>query len=138
MASRGFTLLELMMALAIATILTMLAAWLYRDEQLRADRAAVAALLQHDAVFLEAYYSQQGGYKETASRWPDLPYTQYPVQGVARYTIGFAAAARNTDNGYFVLRATAADVKLGYVELTQTGIMKYCVTEGSKERCRLA
>ena len=138
MASRGFTLLELMMALAIATILTMLAAWLYRDEQLRADRAAVAALLQHDAVFLEAYYSRQGGYKETASRWPDLPHTQYPVQGAARYTIGFAATARNTDNGYFVLRATAVDESLGYVELTQTGIMKYCLPDGGKERCRLA
>jgi hypothetical protein len=60
------------------------------------------------------------------------------VQGAARYTIGFAATARNTDNGYFVLRATATDVQLGYVELTQTGIMKYCVPEGSKERCRLA
>jgi len=137
MASRGFTLLELMVVLAIAAILTMLSAWLYQDEQVRADRAAVAALLQHDAVFLEAYYSQRGGYKETALRWPALPYTQHPEQGAARYTIGFAATARNTDNGYFVLRATATDGLLGYVELTQTGIMKYCVPDGSKERCRL-
>lgn len=126
------------MVLTIAAILTLMAAWLYRDEQLRADRAAMVALLQHDAVFLEAYYSQHGSYKESASRWPGLPYTQYPVQGTARYTIGFAATARNTDNGYFVLRATAVDEMLGYVELTQTGIIKYCVLEGSKERCRLA
>ncbi len=138
MASRGFTLLELMMALAIATILTMLAVWRYQAEQERAVQAAVAALLQHNAVFMEQYYSQHGRYKATAASWPDVPYTQYPAQGTARYTLGFASAARNTDNGYFVLRATAVDAQLGYVELTQTGIMKYCMPDGSKERCRLA
>lgn len=138
MASRGFTLLEMMVALAIATMLTMLAAWRYQTEQERAAQAAVAALLHHNAVFMEQYYSQYGRYKETAASWPGLPHTQYPAQGTARYRLAFASAARNTDNGYFVLRATAEDEQLGYVELTQTGIMKYCVPDGSKERCRLA
>lgn len=138
MASRGFTLLELTLALAIAAILTMLAAWRYQAEQERAAQAAVVALLQRNAVFMEQYYSQHGRYKETAALWPDLPHTQYPAQGTARYRLAFASVARNTDNGYFVLRATAVDAQLGYVELTQTGIMKYCVPDGSKERCRLA
>lgn len=137
MASRGFTLLEVLLCLLLMASLSGMAVWLYREQQHRAERAAVAALLQQNAVFLEQYFSENGSYKASPTSWPPLPHTQYPAQGSASYVLLFGTLPRNTDNGYYVLRASGVGEQRGYLELLQTGVLKYCEAQGSGEYCRL-
>jgi Tfp pilus assembly protein PilE len=136
-AARGFSLIEMLLVLCISIILLALATWLYPEQQKRAHRHAAAVLLQKNAVYLEQYYSLHGSYKQSAAQWPDLPFTQYPPQGPALYSLGFSSLPRNTDNGYYSLRATALDDQQGYIELAQTGTMKHCVSAAGQETCRL-
>jgi type IV pilus assembly protein PilE len=127
----------MLLVLCLCAVLLALAIWLYPEQQKRAQRQAAAALLQQNAVYLEQYYSQHGSYKQSATQWPDLPFTQYPLQGSAVYNLAFGSLPRNTDNGYYSLRATALDDQQGYIELVQTGIMKHCVVAAGQETCRL-
>ncbi|KRG69155.1 type IV pilin protein [Pseudoxanthomonas dokdonensis] len=53
----GFTLLELMIVVAIVAILSTIAYASYQDQIVRSRRAAAAVCLQQAAQFVERYYS---------------------------------------------------------------------------------
>ncbi|KMJ52098.1 hypothetical protein ACG97_15405 [Vogesella sp. EB] len=136
---RGFTLLELLLVLALLGILSAAALPAYQGYVQRSQRAQAIALLQENAIFLEEFYHRHGSYKLTPTRWPTLPAPVSPPGGVAQYQLAFGSLPRNTDEGYYVLRATRLQVtdEAEVISLTQTGIIKRCVRRDGVEQCEL-
>ncbi|KAA8704257.1 type IV pilin protein [Pseudomonas cannabina] len=60
--SRGFTLIELMIVVAIVGILAAVAYPSYTEYVKRTQRSAIASLLSEQTQALERFYSQNGGY----------------------------------------------------------------------------
>lgn len=137
MKVRGFSLLELCVCLLLASVVLRWSIASYREHMQQQGLQAAIVLLKQDAAYMAEYYMRYQRYKQTASSWPALPYTRYPESGLVQYDIGFGSVARNTDNGYYVLRAVDVEDRLRYVELTQTGILKYCQTTDGTTACRL-
>ncbi len=137
MKVRGFSLLELCVCLLLASVVLRWSIASYREHMQQQGLQAAIVLLKQDAAYMAEYYMRYQRYKQTASSWPALPYTRYPESGLVQYDIGFGSVARNTDNGYYVLRAVDVEDRLRSVELTQTGILKYCQTTDGTTACRL-
>ncbi|SCK15149.1 type IV pilin protein [Vogesella sp. LIG4] len=137
MKARGFSLQELVVCLVLTSLLAGWGISSYRQHVLQQELQAVAGRLKQCAAFLEEYYAVNFRYKESAYNWPALPYSRYPDTGNMKFQIGFGATARNTDNGYYALRAVDTADKRHYVELTQTGMLRHCYPEGSKTVCQL-
>lgn len=66
-AQRGFTLLELMIAVAIVAILSSIAVASYDSFIVKSRRAAAATCVQERAQFMERYYSTHLTYNNAAS-----------------------------------------------------------------------
>ncbi|MDZ7826803.1 MAG: type IV pilin protein [Gammaproteobacteria bacterium] len=100
--SRGFTLTELLIALAIVAILTAVAFPLYNNYTLRANRSQLAADLAACAQALERFYTVNFTYRDAVvdpdnlPSPPDICPTQSPQQD-PRYNIVFSAV---TDSDY--------------------------------------
>ena len=133
---RGFSLPELLVVLAVLAILLGMGMPSYREYVEKSARQEATALLQKNALFLEDFYQRTGSYKQSPTRWPPLPY-RHASAGV--YTLDFGSTPRNTDDGYYVLRASR-ELEGGGSELlslTQTGILKYCHAESGGTACEL-
>ena len=135
--SRGFTLIELMIALAVVGILASLALPSYRDHVIRARQGEARAALLDDAHYLERWYTEKGTFKQSSSAWPSLP-----VTGTEFYDIAFSASAKNTDEGEYQLQASpkSGNSWIGDATLTldQDGNIKLCQTgDDGKEKCTL-
>lgn len=139
LARRGFTLLELLLVLALLGILSAAALPAYQGYVQRSQRAQAIALLQENAMFLEEFYHRHGSYKLTPTRWPLLPATVSPLDGEPQYQLAFGSTPRNTDDGYYVLRATRLQARdeTEVITLTQTGIMKLCLRRDGVDQCEL-
>lgn len=82
---RGFTLIELMVAVAIIGILASIALPAYQQYVLRASRADAQAILMETAQFMERYFTTNNTY-EGAGVLSD----QSPKTGTAKYNIDFS------------------------------------------------
>ncbi|MDH0747928.1 prepilin-type N-terminal cleavage/methylation domain-containing protein [Pseudomonas sp. GD03842] len=84
MKGRGFTLVELLIAIAVAAILASIAYPAYSEHVRKVRRAEIAALLIDEAHRLERFYSKAGQYSD--SQGP--PVRQHEVsEGNAFYVI---------------------------------------------------
>ncbi|WP_296217645.1 type IV pilin protein [Pseudomonas sp. UBA2684] len=117
---KGFTLIELMVVVAIVGILAAIAYPSYTEYVNRGKRAEVQAALMEAAQALERYYSVNGSYLDGASI-ADVFTANVPASGSANYVIAAQAATATS----YTLRATrsgsmAAD-GCGNFELSHSG-----------------
>lgn len=102
MTSRGFTLIEMMIALAIIGILAAVAYPSYSEYVKKTRRSEAAAVLLEGAQVAERQFSQTGGYANAP-----VP-AQSPNSGAAVYLIALVTdAADPVVAGGFAVTATA-------------------------------
>ncbi len=107
----GFSLMELMITLAIVGILASIAYPSYQESVAKSRRAEASGALLSAAQALERYYSTNGRYTTTAagSTLPSVFLTTVPESGTAYYTIASSSASANA----FTLKASRAGVMAG-------------------------
>jgi len=120
---RGFTLIELMIVVAIVAILAALAVPSYQRYVVRANRSDAMAVMQGFAQAMERFYAQNNTYA-TAVAGTVFP-AKSPLDGAARYTLSIEAATAST----YTLRATpvagGAQAADGFIELDNTGLRSW-------------
>ena len=99
---RGFTLIELMIAVMLVAILAAIALPAFFEQLARARRADVQAALLEDADYMQRYYGAHNAY--TDSPPPQLTVAQSPRLGAASYRIAVSVPA--DDPSSFLLTAT--------------------------------
>lgn len=99
MKRNGFTLIELMIAVAVVGILAAIAYPSYIEYVKKTRRAEVAAILLEDAQIMERFYTQNGTYVGAVIG------DQSPVGGAAVYDIAIDDAS--TSSTAFVINAAA-------------------------------
>lgn len=125
--ARGFTLVELLIAVAIVAILAAIAYPSYRNQIERSRRADAQTVLMQAAQFMERIYTENGCYNPddscSAANNPGgvtMPYSKSPIDGNEAY---YAIAVTELDRNRFVLRATpqGSEAGAGLLEITDTG-----------------
>lgn len=101
-ASRGFTLIELMITVAVVAILAAIAYPSYQEQVRKSRRAQAKADLIEYAQMAERHFSVNNSYAGF-----DLPATQSPRGGTAYYDL--TPAETFTDATTFTITATAKD-----------------------------
>lgn len=120
---RGFSLIELMIAVVVIGILAAIAIPTYREHVASARRADAQALLLELAQFMERYYTANGRYVDADGDPPALPFTEAPKeQGPKAYDLVLSAVAANS----YTLSAVRKDImsgdRCGTLRLTSTGV----------------
>ena len=100
-ARRAFTLIERLIATAVASVLVAIALPSFFEQLARARRTDVQAALLEDAGYMQHYYSSHNAYTDTVA--PQLPSTRTPRTGAASYAISVSVPA--ADPASFVLTA---------------------------------
>lgn len=120
----GFTLIEVMIVVAIVGILAAIAYPSYQENVRRANRTEATGILLEMAQMLERNFTESNSYAITGAGDDfALPITQSPRTGMAKYTIGFSSDP--TQNSY-TLKAEPtgmmANDTCGTLTLTHTGV----------------
>lgn len=119
---RGFTLIELMIVVAIVAILAAIAVPSYQQHVIKTNRNDAMAVMQGFAQAMERHYAQNNTYA-TAVAGTVFP-AQSPLDGPARYNLSIVAAASS-----YTLRATPVAGGTqdgdGLLELTNTGLRSW-------------
>lgn len=122
--SKGFTLIELMIVVAVISILAAIAYPSYQDSVRKSRRADAKAALLELAQFMERNYTLSNQYdKDSAGNAVALPFTESPKDGTSKFynlTIS-ASAAQSFTLSAAPKNAQATDV-CGTLSLTNTGV----------------
>ncbi len=129
----GFTLLELMITVAIVAILSTIAYASYQDQVIRSRRAAAATCLQERAQFLERYYT-------TNMTYANAPAPTACDADVAAHYATPAFSAAPTAKAYTLQivptgAQAAKDTKCGTLSINQLGVRGKSGTAGAASDC---
>jgi type IV pilus assembly protein PilE len=139
MRERGFTLIEVIIAMVIIGILTAIAIPNYMAYIQRSRRAEARAALVEAAVWMERWRTERGRYDDPASpgnppptfaaAWPQVPRT-----GAAHYNIAVAAAA-----GTYTITVTAVGVMAAddcaTIVINNTGQRTFTGANATMQKC---
>ena len=120
----GFTLIEVMIVVAIIGLLAAIGYPSYQAHVAKAKRADAQASLMELAQFMERYYTANGRYTQANGSAPDLPFTEAPKDpGAKNYTLAFVANSPTAST--YTLTATPknsmANDACGTLTLSNTG-----------------
>ena len=120
---RGFSLIELLIAIVILSIITTIAVSSYQGSVRKARRADAKADLMELAQLLERNYTEVNRFTNASGNPVPLAYTQSPQQGLAFYNITYAAVP--TAVTYILVASPAGaqvnDVRCMNLTLDHTG-----------------
>lgn len=121
--ARGFTLIELMIAIAIIGILAAIAYPSYQNSVIKGNRANAKAFLMDVAQREQQYLLDNRSYATGASALADLKLTPIPGEVSRFYTVDVAAVA-GPPAGFTVTATPKAGTKQvpdGWIRLDHTG-----------------
>ena len=131
---QGFTLIELMIVLAIVAILASIALPSYRSSIAKGNRAAARAQLMQAAQYMQRFYSANDRYDAdrtgNTTIWAIMPPSllRAPAEGSQLYeisNIGVNASSANQSTFQLIMRpiagASMANDSCGAYTLTQSG-----------------
>lgn len=95
----GFTLLELMISVAIIGILAATAMSLFTDQQMRSKRAEAMSNVSAIATMVKGYFGETGVYPETGVFWPAPPISPAAVQWDAASSAAFGTVGFRAEGG---------------------------------------
>lgn len=127
----GFTLIELMMVVAIIGVLAGIAIPSYQDSIVKSRRADAKAALSELSVFMERYYTAKGCYNTPDSNGacvssnttaPPLPFVVSPKSGTPSYYNLSVVVTASTFTLTAAPISNTLDTKCQSLTLTNTGV----------------
>jgi type IV pilus assembly protein PilE len=117
----GFSLIELMIVLAIVGILTAIAYPSYQDHVIKTRRADAQGAMLELAQFMQRYYTQNNRYdRDMDGTAVALPFTKSPSDGTAKY-YDIRLSAVDATSYTLIAVPVQGDPHCGNLTLTNTG-----------------
>jgi type IV pilus assembly protein PilE len=150
---RGFSLVELMVAVAVVAILSAIAIPSYSAYVIRGQRAAAKAVLLQTAQAMERYYTQNGSYVTTAGLFPlnpvggtatcvalapmDSNTTTYCISGAATASRGYVLSATPCGAGGCPAAANQGyqDAACNVLTIDNTGLKAVVGATSTADQC---
>ena len=140
----GFTLIELMIVVAVIAILAAIAYPSYQDSVRKSRRADAKGVLLEAAQWMERFYTENNRYDQNRAGIAVTDSTQFPGSGLAEspkeggtkyYDITISAAAQNSYTLQAAPKGVQSSDPCGTLTLTHTGAKNVSGGSYTKDRC---